>query len=126
MGRIKHSKAEKYIRDKLQFTNCLDWFKDLEADWREQVNELGLDLNQIVIKLNRLKTESPEQKIKHKHEIMERVVEREAFIQDFNLRERGPQLQHTFETTPFFKFLNADDHFDYMKILLFFIMYSDY
>ena len=56
------------------------------------MKELGLDLNQIDKKLNRLKTESPEQKIKHKHEILERVVEREAFIQDFNLKERGPEL----------------------------------
>ena len=56
---------------------------------------------------------------------MERVVERGPFIEAFKLKERGKELLQTFDTTDFFKYENANDHFDYIKLLIFFTLYSD-
>ena len=42
------------------------------------------------------------------------------------MKEKGSELLQMFETTKYFKYENDQYyHFDYMKLLLFFILYSD-
>ena len=42
------------------------------------------------------------------------------------MKEKGSELLQMFVTTKYFKYENDQQyHFDYMKLLLFFILYSD-
>ena len=82
-----------------------------------------MPLPDIINKLDTLKDDEEQAEKLKRHQIIERVVEREAFMTEFQIREKSGELQTLFEHQ-YFKVKDAEEYFDYVKLALFFVLYS--